>query len=146
MSLIYNSSTWKRKPKNRVGAGLRPRAHPIFRQTSIMESPKPSKTAPELQHSLVEYLKQGGHLPSPSVEAAFRAVPRHLFLPDLELEKVYQDEAIPTKLQDEIPISSSSQPTIMAIMLEQLRLKPGQRVLEIGAGTGYNAALIAHIV
>jgi len=111
-----------------------------------MESPKPSKTAQELHHSLVEYLKHGGHLPSPRIEAAFRAVPRHLFLPDLELEQVYKDEPIPIKLQGEIPISSSSQPTIMAIMLEQLGLKPGQRVLEIGAGTGYNAALIAHLV
>jgi protein-L-isoaspartate(D-aspartate) O-methyltransferase len=111
-----------------------------------MESPKPLKTALELHQSLIELLKRNGHLSSPRVEAAFRAVPRHLFLPDLELEQVYRDEAIPTKLQDEVPISSSSQPTIMAIMLEQLDLKPGQRVLEIGAGTGYNAALIAHIV
>ena len=38
-------------------------------------------------------------------------------------------------------ISSSSQPEMMAIMLEQLALEPGLRVLEIGAGTGYNAAL-----
>ena len=44
------------------------------------------------------------------------------------------------------PISSSSQPAIMAIMLDQLTLAPGQRVLEIGAGTGYNAALMQHIV
>ena len=43
-------------------------------------------------------------------------------------------------------MSSSSAPSIMALMLEQLRLEPGQRVLEIGAGTGYNAALIKHIV
>src|SRR5262245_11528671 len=43
-------------------------------------------------------------------------------------------------------VSSSSQPAIMAIMLEQLDVWPGQRVLEIGAGTGYNAALLAHLV
>ena len=48
--------------------------------------------------------------------------------------------------EDGQPISSSSQPAIMAIMLDQLGLAPGQRVLEIGAGTGYNAALISHIV
>jgi protein-L-isoaspartate(D-aspartate) O-methyltransferase len=59
---------------------------------------------------------------------------------------VYTDQAIPTKHADGRPISSSSQPAIMAIMLEQLALQPGQRVLEIGAGTGYNAALIAEIV
>src|SRR5512146_3300442 len=83
----------------------------------------------------------------PRVEAAFRAVPRHLFLPDLTPEEAYRDEAIPTKrLQTGQIVSSSSQPSIMAIMLEQLALEPGQRVLEIGAGTGYNAALIAHLV
>src|SRR5204862_9660 len=45
-----------------------------------------------------------------------------------------------------LPVSSSSQPAIMAVMLQLLRPLPGQRVLEIGAGTGYNAALIAHLV
>ena len=72
-------------------------------------------------------------------------MPRHLFLPDVGIADVYTDRAFPTKHADGRPISSSSQPAIMAIMLEQLALAPGQRVLEIGAGTGYNAALIAHI-
>src|SRR5262249_61279870 len=59
----------------------------------------------------------------------------------------YLDTFIATKRQpDGEVISSSSQPEIMAIMLEQLDLQPGQRVLEIGAGTGYNAALLAHVV
>ena len=43
-------------------------------------------------------------------------------------------------------ISSSSQPAMMAMMLEQLDLQPGHRVMEIGAGTGYNAVLMAHLV
>jgi protein-L-isoaspartate(D-aspartate) O-methyltransferase len=81
------------------------------------------------------------------VEAAFRAVPRHLFLPEMAPARAYQDEAFAIKFgADGLPLSSSSQPAIMAIMLEQLGLAPGQRVLEIGAGTGYNAALIAHIL
>jgi protein-L-isoaspartate(D-aspartate) O-methyltransferase len=80
------------------------------------------------------------------VEAALRAVPRHLFLPDVGIADVYTDRAFPTKHADGRPISSSSQPAIMAIMLEQLGLEAGHRVLEIGAGTGYNAALIAQIV
>lgn len=82
-----------------------------------------------------------------AVEAALRAVPRHLFVPGVAPEDAYQDEAIVTKRDDDgRPVSSSSQPAIMAIMLAQLDLAPGQRVLEIGAGTGYNAALISHIV
>jgi protein-L-isoaspartate(D-aspartate) O-methyltransferase len=108
------------------------------------------RNAPEepaqLQAALVEKLKAEGSVRSPQVEAAFRAVPRHLFLPGVPLDQVYSDEAIPTKHRDGLPISSSSQPAIMAIMLEQLALEPGLRVLEIGAGTGYNAALMAYLV
>ena len=99
-----------------------------------------------LNQALVDRLKQTGAIQSVRVESAFRAVPRHLFLPKLPLEKVYQDEAIITKRLDGQAISSSSQPTIMAVMLEQLDLEPGHRVLEIGAGTGYNAALVANLV
>ena len=96
---------------------------------------------------LVAYLLETGVLRDGAVRDAFAATPRHLFLPDLNLDEVYQDAAIPTKRGSRgEPISSSSQPAIMAIMLEQLRVKPGQRVLEIGAGTGYNAALLAHLV
>jgi len=81
------------------------------------------------------------------VAAALRDVPRHLFLPGLPPESAYRDDAIVTKRDaDGQPISSSSQPAIMAIMLDQLDLAPGLRVLEIGAGTGYNAALMRHIV
>jgi len=104
-------------------------------------------SAQALNEALIASLKQDGNLHDPRVEAAFRAVPRHLFLPDLPLDQAYQDDAIPTKrLESGEVVSSSSQPAMMAIMLEQLDLQPGQRVLEIGAGTGYNAALMAHIV
>jgi protein-L-isoaspartate(D-aspartate) O-methyltransferase len=83
----------------------------------------------------------------PAVSAALRSVPRHLFLPQIPPEEAYRDEAIVTKRDAAgAPVSSSSQPAIMAIMLDQLRLAPGHRVLEIGAGTGYNAALIREIV
>ncbi|MDQ2741700.1 MAG: methyltransferase, FxLD system [Chloroflexota bacterium] len=97
-------------------------------------------------HALVQRLKDRAFLSDPRVEAAFRAVPRHLFLPEVPLETVYKDEAIATKKRDGLAISSSSQPAVMAIMLEQLGLQRGDHVLEIGAGTGYNAALMAHIV
>src|SRR5262249_39931318 len=53
---------------------------------------------------------------------------------------------IPTKRLAGRVVSSSSQPAIMAVMLEQLGVAPGHRVLEVGAGTGYNAALLDEIV
>lgn len=115
-----------------------------------MEQREPEKTnvdAVALNRALVDELKKKGLIRSPHVEAAFRAVLRHLFLPETPLEEVYSDRAISAK-QDEDGkwISSSSQPAMMAIMLEQLDLQPGHKVLEIGTGPGYNAALMAHIV
>jgi len=100
-----------------------------------------------LNQALVDELKSMGCIQTPRVEAAFQAVLRHRFIPETPLEEVYSNRVILTK-QDQNGqwISSSSQPAIMAIMLEQLDLEPGQKVLEIGAGTGYNAALMAHIV
>ncbi|GAC1355936.1 MAG: hypothetical protein NVS4B11_08260 [Ktedonobacteraceae bacterium] len=104
------------------------------------------KTTQTLHKNLIDQVKARGYITSRRVEDAFRAVPRHLFLPDLPPQEVYQDKAIITKSVNGRFVSSSSQPTIMAIMLEQLDLHKGQRVLEIGAGTGYNAALMAHII
>ena len=100
-----------------------------------------------LNQSLVDELKSKGLIQTAGVDAAFRAVLRHHFLPGRPLDEVYSDRVIPTKHDKSGQwISSSSQPAIMAIMLEQLGIEPGHKVLEIGAGTGYNAALMAHIV
>jgi protein-L-isoaspartate(D-aspartate) O-methyltransferase len=100
-----------------------------------------------LRQQLLEVVRRHGGATNPLVADALRSVPRHLFLPDLPPDQAYQDDAIVTKRNaDGQPVSSSSQPTIMAIMLDQLEVRRGQRVLEIGAGTGFNAALLAHIV
>jgi len=102
---------------------------------------------PALREQLVDNLLDAGRITTAPVAEAFRVVPRHVFLPGLDPATAYTDEAIPTKwAPDGRAISSSSQPSIMAIMLEQLSVEPGHRVLEIGAGTGYNAALLAHLV
>ena len=96
------------------------------------------------QQSLVDHLKEENCITTSQIEQAFLTVPRHLFLPEEPLDKVYSDRSIAVRRDAKGQwTSSSSQPAIMAIMLEQLDLKSGQRVLEIGAGTGFNAALIA---
>jgi protein-L-isoaspartate(D-aspartate) O-methyltransferase len=104
-------------------------------------------TIKQYQQTLVETLKQKNAIKTTQIEDAFLQVPRHLFLPEEPLDRVYLDVAIVIRRGPEGQwTSSSSQPTIMALMLEQLDLKPGQRVLEIGTGSGYNAALIGSIV
>jgi protein-L-isoaspartate(D-aspartate) O-methyltransferase len=96
---------------------------------------------------LVARLEESGVLREPAVAAAFRAVLRHRFLPGRPLDEVYEDRPITIKTGEHgVPISSSSQPAIMAIMLQLLRARPGHRVLEVGTGTGYNAAMLASLV
>jgi protein-L-isoaspartate(D-aspartate) O-methyltransferase len=99
------------------------------------------------RRALVETLRSDGHLHSPRVAAAMEAVPREVFVPGLPLDEVYRpSEAIVTKRVDGVTVSSASAPEVVALMLEQLDPRPGDRVLEIGAGSGYNAALLAHLV
>jgi protein-L-isoaspartate(D-aspartate) O-methyltransferase len=105
----------------------------------------------KLRGQLVGELERRKLIQSERVREAFWAVPRELFVPEFAaregLGAVYRDEAILTKRGEHgIPLSSSSQPAIMALMLEQLELQEGMRVLEVGAGTGYNAALLSLLV
>jgi protein-L-isoaspartate(D-aspartate) O-methyltransferase len=106
-------------------------------------------TQPEdLRNRLVDHIREAGHLRSSSVEQALRTVPRHLFVPEASIEDAYANKAITTKPGGPggRPASCASVPTVMAMMLGQLDAQPGDRILEIGAGTGYNAALLAELV
>ena len=105
----------------------------------------------KLRGQLAAELVRRKLIQSERVREAFLAVPRELFVPEFAaregLRAVYRDEAILTKGGEHgIPLSSSSQPAVMAVMLEQLELEEGMRVLEVGAGTGYNAALLSLLV
>lgn len=95
---------------------------------------------------LADELGRKGYVRTASVERAFRAVPRHLFIPEVDPDRAYRDEVVPIEVPGGTVASSASQPAIVAQMLEQLGIEPGDRVLEVGAATGYNAALMAHLV
>jgi protein-L-isoaspartate(D-aspartate) O-methyltransferase len=110
-----------------------------------------ARSGESLRRRLVAEIEQLGALRSASVREAFLRVPREPFLPDVAaregLEAVYRNELVVTKSDaNGFPLSSSSEPQVMAAMLERLDLREGMRVLEIGTGTGYNAALIKTIV
>ena len=77
----------------------------------------------------------------PAVLAAMRTVPRHLFVLDEYLDEAYADHPLPIGYGQTI-----SQPYIVAWMTELLELQPDDRVLEIGTGSGYQAAVLAVIV
>ncbi|HMQ30637.1 MAG TPA: methyltransferase domain-containing protein [Chloroflexaceae bacterium] len=113
---------------------------------SEQTQPFDPELARRLHRALVERLGHEGLLGDRAIAEAFGAVARHHFLPGHPLEQIYADQAVAVKRAGDEWLSSSSQPAMMAIMLNQLGLMPGHRVLEVGAGTGYNAALIASIV
>jgi protein-L-isoaspartate(D-aspartate) O-methyltransferase len=75
------------------------------------------------------------------VLAAMSEVPRHLFVPTAMAAKAYGPSALPIGQRQTI-----SQPYVVARMLELLELQGGERVLEIGTGTGYQAAVLARLV
>jgi len=77
----------------------------------------------------------------PDVIKAMRKVPRHLFVPQENRAFSYADHPLPIGEGQTI-----SQPYIVAFMTEALKLKPGERVLEIGTGSGYQAAILAELI
>ncbi|GLW02569.1 MULTISPECIES: methyltransferase, FxLD system [Streptomyces] len=113
--------------------------------TDTLTTPDP--TAEQLRNALVDQIRQEGHATNPAAEAALRTVPRHLFVPDASLQAAYANQPVHVKYDtDGMSISCASQPAVVALMLDQLDAQPGERILELGAGTGYNAALLAHLV
>ncbi|MBQ0887787.1 methyltransferase, FxLD system [Streptomyces sp. RM72] len=104
-------------------------------------------TADRLRNRLVDAIISERGVPC-DVERAMRTVPRDAFLPGIELENAYTDQAVTIKDNPgkPLPLSCASVPSVVAMMLGQLDARPGDKVLEVGAGTGYNAALLADLV
>lgn len=121
---------------------------------------------PHAQRMVAE-LRAHGLVTDTTTEHAFLTTPRHLFVPsfvdypsavvhqqptsdpglEMWLATVYSEAALVVALNERgKPRSSSTSPRMMALMLDQLALLPGAKVLEVGTGTGYNAALLGRLV
>jgi protein-L-isoaspartate(D-aspartate) O-methyltransferase len=77
----------------------------------------------------------------PAVLAAFEAVPRHLFVPPALAHRAYDDSPLPIGLGQTI-----SQPYVVALTVQELAPQPHHRVLDVGSGSGYQSAILAHLV
>ncbi|MGQ9730229.1 MAG: protein-L-isoaspartate(D-aspartate) O-methyltransferase [Candidatus Zipacnadales bacterium] len=91
------------------------------------------------EHMIRTQLEPRG-IRDPRVLEAMRSVPRHLFLPDRFRNQAYSDQALPIGEGQTI-----SQPYIVAVMLAALRLTGDEKALDIGAGSGYQTALLSHL-
>ncbi|MFB3853472.1 MAG: protein-L-isoaspartate(D-aspartate) O-methyltransferase [Vicinamibacterales bacterium] len=101
----------------------------------------PADRLAALRNQMVETQIASRGIKDPGVLAAMRRVPRHLFVPDFEVENAYDDRPLPIGHGQTI-----SQPYIVALMTELARPGPADRVLEVGTGSGYQAAVIAGLV
>lgn len=90
-------------------------------------------------YEMVDALVQMGAIRSAHVEHAFRKIDRGLFVK--EREYAYAEMALPTLMGQTI-----SAPSVVAIMLENLDVREGMKILEVGSGSGYNAALLSELV
>ncbi|MGW6154319.1 methyltransferase, FxLD system [Streptomyces sp. NPDC055144] len=115
--------------------------------TSVPTTDMPADASPDqLRTALIDQLLADRWIRTPAVESAFRKVPRHKFAPEAELADAYANDIVGVRKNSEGRATSSvSAPWLQANMLETARIRPGNRVLEIGSG-GYNAALAAELV
>ena len=106
---------------------------------TISDNPDDSTSA-VLREKMVRTQIESRGIHDPVVLEACRMVPRHIFLPESQRQHAYEDRAVNIACGQTI-----SQPYIVALMTESLRIDPESRVLEVGTGSGYQTAILAYI-
>ena len=113
-------------------------APPQLPKTPLIQDTDPHRKARQL---MVQQQIASRGIRDQRVLEAMRKVPRHLFVPSQMQPYAYMDNPLPIGYEQTI-----SQPYIVGFMTEALKLKPGDRVLEIGTGSGYQAAVLSQLV
>lgn len=90
---------------------------------------------------LIDYWQSSGTIQDKKLIESFKAIPREKFIPEEYTEEAYGDYPLSIGMGQTI-----SQPTTVMLMTEALKLKEGDKVLEVGAGSGYQAAIISKII
>jgi protein-L-isoaspartate(D-aspartate) O-methyltransferase len=98
----------------------------------------------EQNEELIEYLTSHGILKTPCIIQAFRKIMRHNFVPKDYLDSAYED--VPLPLTNNVRGPTISQPLTVASMLEALQPKEGEKILDVGTGSGWQACLLAYCV
>jgi len=115
----------------------------LARQAASGGNPPPegdSAAYTQARALMVEESIVGWGIADPDVVTAMGAVPRHLFVPSEYLDQAYENHPVPIGYGQTI-----SQPYIVGLMTESLELEPGEKVLEVGTGSGYQAAVLAEM-
>ena len=94
-----------------------------------------------MKNNLIDYWLNSGIITNKKVIDSFKKIPREDFVLKEFYDQAYSDQALPLIKEQTI-----SQPTTVMIMTQALEPKPGQKILEIGTGSGYQAALLSNIV
>jgi protein-L-isoaspartate(D-aspartate) O-methyltransferase len=105
---------------------------------ALLQSGPDSRAAE--RRRMVDEQVRSRDITAPAVLAAMERVPRHLFVPEDQRREAYADHPLPIGYEQTI-----SQPYIVALMTDLLDLDPGDRVLEIGTGSGYQAAVLSRM-
>lgn len=129
LALLLASCTMSREPSNHAGSST-----PTLPQVNQGDPYRDKRLA-----MVTETIEARG-VANPDVLRAMKSVPRHKFVPPDYLDQAYEDHPLPIGFGQTI-----SQPYIVAWMTELIELKPGEKVLEIGTGSGYQAAVLAEL-
>jgi len=103
--------------------------------------PKTEKKYSTALNDLIIYLRNSNFLTDSRVESALKNIPRHEFVPESELDYAYNNEPLPIMKSQTI-----SQPGVVTRMTEWLDVKDGQKILEIGTGSGWQSAILSYLV